>query len=266
MLSYLQVKGRTFIMGDLHGCYDTMQQTLQALAFTPEQGDVVLALGDLTDRGPDSLSCLRLLHHPWFHTIRGNHEQLMLTALLGQSPQARKLWFMNGGSWYENLDATTQAEVITLCQQKVSALPYAMEITTRAQHRVGLVHADPVFSHWQQLINTLRAPTPDPELLEKLLWRRERLHHLRQAKTSTDQRGSPPKDDHIAGIDLICLGHTPLPGEAPWASGNLLWLDNGCFCSNEHDLVILDIDEWLELHPPPYQAMPASAPPSGHIS
>ena len=255
MLSYLQVKGRTFVMGDLHGCYECMQQMLQALAFTPEQGDVVLALGDLTDRGPDSLSCLRLLHQPWFHTIRGNHEQLMLTALLGQSAQARKLWFMNGGSWYETLDATTQEEVMALCHDKIATLPYAMEITTRAQHRVGLVHADPVFSHWQLLVNTLRAPAPDPELLEKLLWRRERLHHQRQAHAiHTPEHPAPPKDDHIAGIDLICLGHTPIPGEAPWASGNLLWLDNGCFCSNELPLVILDIDEWLELHPPQHHS------------
>ncbi len=180
MLNYLLVKGRTFVMGDLHGCYESMQQTLQTLAFKPEQGDVVLALGDLTDRGPDSVSCLRLLHQPWFHSIRGNHEQLMLTALLGQSPHARKLWFTNGGSWYEGLSATLQEEVLALCRSKVASLPYALEITTRAQHRVGLVHADPIFNHWQLLVKTLRAPAPDPELLEKLLWQRERLHHLRQ--------------------------------------------------------------------------------------
>ncbi len=252
MLNYLLVKGRTFVMGDLHGCYESMQQTLQTLAFKPEQGDVVLALGDLTDRGPDSVSCLRLLHQPWFHSIRGNHEQLMLTALLGQSPHARKLWFTNGGSWYEGLSATLQEEVLALCRSKVASLPYALEITTRAQHRVGLVHADPIFNHWQLLVKTLRAPAPDPELLEKLLWQRERLHHLRQPHSPPNTRSGDDKhqDNHVAGIDLICLGHTPIPGEAPWESGNLLWLDNGCFCSNELPLVILDIDEWLEQHPP----------------
>ena len=83
MLSYLHVTGRTLIMGDLHGCYQQLLTRLSRLDFAPEQGDRLIALGDLTDRGADNLACLRLLRQPWFHSIRGNHEQLMLLALLG---------------------------------------------------------------------------------------------------------------------------------------------------------------------------------------
>ena len=62
MLSYLHVTGRTLIMGDLHGCYQQLLANLSRFNFDPEQGDRLVGLGDLTDRGQDNLACLRLLH------------------------------------------------------------------------------------------------------------------------------------------------------------------------------------------------------------
>ena len=243
VLSYLHVSGRTLIMGDLHGCYQQLLAGLSQLHFNPEQGDCLVGLGDLTDRGQDNLACLRLLQQPWFHTIRGNHEQLMLMALLGNSRQARQLWFCNGGCWFDQLSEIEQAEVRALCLERIRYLPYALEISTRQHYRVGVVHADPLFAHWQQLVTSLRAPSPAAEVLEKLLWRRERFTQLRHASmTNTDAL------DRIKGIDLVCLGHTPLSGEAPWARGNLLWLDNGCFAG--YPLIVLDIEQWLDQHPP----------------
>lgn len=38
----------------------------------------MLSVGDLVDRGPDSIGCLKLLEAPWFHAVMGNHEQLLL--------------------------------------------------------------------------------------------------------------------------------------------------------------------------------------------
>jgi serine/threonine protein phosphatase 1 len=252
VLSYLHVTGRTLIMGDLHGCYQQLLAGLSRLKFAPERGDCLIALGDLTDRGADNLACLRLLLQPWFHTVRGNHEQLMLTALLGGSRQARQLWFCNGGRWYERLEEIEQAEIMSLCHEHINRLPYAMEITTRERHRVGVVHADPVFNHWQQLVECLRAPSPDPEVLEQLLWQRARLNQLRKqprrsAPAPLSRQEIQGEGPQIAGIDLVCLGHTPLSGEAPWASGNILWLDNGT-CAG-HELIILDADSWLQEHP-----------------
>lgn len=252
MLSYLHVTGRTLIMGDLHGCYQQLLTRLSRLDFAPEQGDRLIALGDLTDRGADNLACLRLLRQPWFHSIRGNHEQLMLLALLGGSRHARQLWFSNGGCWYEQLAEIEQAEVMALCQERIQHLSYAMEITSHDRHRIGLVHADPVFNQWQQLVECLRAPSPDPAILEQLLWQRERLNQLRQLPRRPHHMPCPSKTDHfdldrIAGIDLVCMGHTPLSGEAPWGTGNMLWLDNGTCAGFE--LVLLDADDWLKHHP-----------------
>lgn len=242
MFHYLQAKGRVLIVGDLHGCYTELQQCLADRQFDPAQGDCLVSLGDLIDRGRESLPCLRLLKEPWFHAVRGNHENLMLLALLGNSKQNKWLWFSNGGDWFTDLSETEQQEVVTLCHEKVRRLPYAMEVATRGGAQIGIVHADPVFNHWPDLLDHLRAPAPEPPVLDKLLWQRERLSALRQ-----QQRLSEPfRQARISGIDLVCVGHTPLPGMTPWAAGNLLWLDNGAFAG--HGLTLIDADEWVSTH------------------
>ena len=76
----LQVRGRTFVAGDLHGCLSPLQSILQQVHFSADQGDVCILLGDLTDRGPDSPGCLKLLDQPGIFAIQGNHEQMCCSA------------------------------------------------------------------------------------------------------------------------------------------------------------------------------------------
>ncbi len=40
------------IIGDIHGCFDELQDLLQASGLAPD--DQIIALGDIVDRGPDS--------------------------------------------------------------------------------------------------------------------------------------------------------------------------------------------------------------------
>lgn len=66
-------KGRDFIIGDIHGFYNDTINLLDNVNFDPVV-DRVFQCGDLTDRGPDSLSCLSLLLNPWFYHVQSNHD------------------------------------------------------------------------------------------------------------------------------------------------------------------------------------------------
>ena len=72
--------GRDFVVGDLHGCIDHFERLLDQIEFDAEK-DRMFSVGDLVDRGPDSMACLRLLKEPWFHAVLGNHEDMMLDAV-----------------------------------------------------------------------------------------------------------------------------------------------------------------------------------------
>lgn len=75
-------RGRLFVCGDIHGCYDELMQQLRLVGFDTGR-DWLVALGDLVDRGPKSAEVLALLTEPWFTSIRGNHEELMIQAVIG---------------------------------------------------------------------------------------------------------------------------------------------------------------------------------------
>jgi serine/threonine protein phosphatase 1 len=93
----------TYAIGDVHGCLDLLRE-LEALIIADAEGiageRLIVMLGDLIDRGPDSA---QVLDHvlspppPGFSRIclRGNHEAMMLAFLA--RPGYGASWLENGG-------------------------------------------------------------------------------------------------------------------------------------------------------------------------
>ena len=52
--------GRDYVIGDLHGQWQALQRALGEVAFDPAR-DRLFSVGDLADRGPDSLRCLQII-------------------------------------------------------------------------------------------------------------------------------------------------------------------------------------------------------------
>lgn len=73
-----------YAIGDLQGCYDPLRRLLDRLAFDPAH-DQVWLVGDLINRGPDSLATLRFIRDLGASAISvlGNHDLTLLVAAEG---------------------------------------------------------------------------------------------------------------------------------------------------------------------------------------
>jgi predicted phosphodiesterase len=70
------MKGRLIVIGDVHGCYLELEKLLNLLRL--EKHDIVMFLGDLVNRGPDSHFVVKMAREIGAFSVMGNHEHRLL--------------------------------------------------------------------------------------------------------------------------------------------------------------------------------------------
>lgn len=94
------------IIADIAGRYDELQLLLKKM---PE-ADKIILVGDLIDRGRQSLEVIQwAMKTPNVITLMGNHEHMMIDTILNKGEYGPGIWEMNGGdktlnSYHNNED------------------------------------------------------------------------------------------------------------------------------------------------------------------
>ena len=99
-----------YAVGDIQGCYTEFQQLLEQIRFDPAQDELWL-VGDLVNRGPDSLQVLRLVKSLGDSaiTVLGNHDLHLLAVAEGAAELHRS------DTLDEVLNAPDRDELLTGC-------------------------------------------------------------------------------------------------------------------------------------------------------
>lgn len=225
--------GRDFVVGDLHGNLSRLEKVLEYHQFKPDR-DRVIAVGDLIDRGTDSMNTLRLLSEPWFFSVAGNHERLLSQYRQGLTQRqldalARKRLELAGAQWlldaYDSLNDDKWADLITEIMNLIGQMPLMIQIGN-GLNAVGVVHAELPDWDWSRNVARLERikkvkfwdqPRDDPSI-EPILWGRTQFQAL--------MRGEH-RERAISGIAWVIYGHSIL--NTPRRAGNRLWIDTGAY-------------------------------------
>jgi bis(5'-nucleosyl)-tetraphosphatase (symmetrical) len=68
---------RTIIVSDVHGCIEEFDELVKTLSYNKENDRLIL-LGDLIDRGPESVAVVRRAREMGLECVMGNHEHKFL--------------------------------------------------------------------------------------------------------------------------------------------------------------------------------------------
>ncbi|GIP40184.1 serine/threonine protein phosphatase [Paenibacillus sp. J31TS4] len=229
---------RKLVISDIHGCLDEFQKLLALVRYEPAD-DQLLLLGDYCDRGPDSRGVIeeimRLSEQGNVIALRGNHEQLMLDALLLEGQDER--WIRNGG--LQTLASFTGEEPLTEgfawedYERQKRNVREAFASHIAFLNELPLYHEDDHFLYVHAGINPAAADwRTQPE--RDFLWIREAFF---QHPTSLDKP--------------VIFGHTPTlrlqETEGVWDGGDKIGIDGGCcFGSRLNGLEIDEAGGWRE--------------------
>lgn len=217
--------GRDFVVGDIHGCFDALRYGLEHVQFD-ERRDRLFSVGDLVDRGPSSEEAIDWIAKPWFHAVRGNHEQMAIGVAAGRHDLDNYL--ANGGGWFLKLPDESQK----LIAQALDTLPYLIEIDTSGG-RVGIVHAEIHGDSWDEFAEALDGAESNNKrrrLHEIALWARTRITHNKKGL--------------IRDLAYLYVGHTPV--QRPVQLGNVRYIDTGAVFGRELTILPLQ-DQTMEI-------------------
>jgi serine/threonine protein phosphatase 1 len=126
--------GRDFVVGDIHGCVDALRYLLHEIGFDGAR-DRLFSVGDLVDRGADSLAAIDLIDKPWFYPVLGNHEDALIAVAAGA--MRRQSWYAIGGAWAETLSDDELAALAV----RLETLPL-VRIVGEGTRRFNVLHAE----------------------------------------------------------------------------------------------------------------------------
>lgn len=212
----LSTARRVFVVGDIHGNFSKLLKQLEEdHEFDPTRGDILLCVGDLVDRGPESHLALRWLDKKWFKCVAGNHEIMHTEARWARAldnPQ-------NGGLWVHDVPIEEYRDF----QKRFLELPIVIEAITPTGKKIGLVHAGYPAEDWDDVDLVVRSNA------NHMLWDRTYISMALNGELPESNKG-------VKNVDAVYYGHTPL--RQPFSRHNEHWIDTGGYREGQRYTIV----------------------------
>lgn len=234
-----------FVVGDVHGQADLLEAALSEIAATPRDAKArhLVFLGDLIDRGPNSIATVDLAMNgnkdanvDHLHVLPGNHDLMLLDALTEEIHLRH--WLVNGGKsvlielersqpgtpWSE-IVATVRSKLHPGYLEKIASGPTYLQLGDLIFVHAGI---DPFADQAAFLMQSRRQVRSD------MHWATIRYPFLDWTE-GWDKNALEP-DRHQRKPTVVVHGHTPALRQALTDAGDLV------ICDGIDDYRTVDLD------------------------
>lgn len=207
-----------YAVGDIHGCYDSLRRLLDQLQFDPAR-DRLWLVGDIVNRGPDSLQALRFVRDLGESalTVLGNHDLHLLAVAMGDHSSRRQdtmSAILNAPDrdelmhWlrHQSLACYDNERDLLMVHAGVPPLWSVAETLARAAEMEVVLRGDEA----KHFLHHMYGNEPErwsPELDGVARWRMITNYLTRMRFVAAD-----------GSLDLVSKSETAPPGYAPWFS------------------------------------------------
>jgi diadenosine tetraphosphatase ApaH/serine/threonine PP2A family protein phosphatase len=205
--------GRTFVVGDIHGCYDELQSLLEKVNLNAQ--DRVIAVGDLTVKGPKSREVLELFSQDdRFSSVIGNHDLALVKYLKGESIYLK----------------TTQQKTFK-------------EVLAGGKHLLEYLTSLPSYIELDKHIVVHAGVRPEVPLDRQVI---EDLVELRTLGPDRTDRDGKPWYEQYDGEKTVLFGHWPAP--IPRRGKRAIGLDTGCVYGYQLTAYIIEENQFVSVN------------------
>lgn len=185
------------VIGDVHGCFNTLKALLCKLPSNVQ----VCFVGDLIDRGENSKEVVELIKNERrFTSVRGNHEDFLIHSYYDDgmiNSGVYQMWMADGGG--KTVDSFGSLDSLMAFREYCKSLPICLQFSDRMQTKYIVSHSY-CGLYWKSRNDDYHT------FAQETMWSRDFNGDL--------------------GGRINIIGHTPV--DMPHAVGDRLMIDTGC--------------------------------------
>lgn len=206
------MKGRTIVVGDIHGCYDELRALIEKVDLGED--DRVVSVGDLITKGPKSKEVLELfMTDARFTTVIGNHDLALRRKWNGEDIE------LNSAQKETHKELKGEKDAYAAFFNR---LPFTIDLGTHLVVHAGLRPNVELYSQTTGDMTRLRTLGPDRESDEGTPW-----YHV------------------YYGEKIVLFGHWP--SAEPRRGKKAIGLDTGCVYGYNLTAYIIEDDEFVSV-------------------
>lgn len=200
---------RTIVVGDIHGCYDELEDMLAEVRFAAD--DRLISVGDLITKGPKNREVLeRFMADPQFSAVMGNHDLALRRKWNGEKVK------LKGSQKPTNKELKKDKERYL---SYLNSLPFMIDLGTHLVVHAGVRPGVALHSQTSEDLTELRSMGKD-----------------RSARDGT------PWYEVYDGEKVVLFGHWPSP--QPRRGKQAIGLDTGCVYGKQLTAYIIETGEF----------------------